>query len=174
MSRDAWKRYDKGGSWFYEVVMPGFKYNMPDIQAALGLTQLAKLERLQVRRREVAAMYDRAFRDHAAFELPARRADVTHAWHLYTLRLRPEGIALGREAFIQELAARNIGSSVHFIPVHLHPYYRDKYGLKPGDFPVALSNYERILSIPLHPRLSDADVADVAGAVLDIVATHRK
>ena len=174
MSRDAWKRYDKGGSWFYEVLMPGFKYNMPDIQAALGLTQLAKLERLQTRRREVAAAYDRAFRDHPALELPARRSDVTHAWHLYTLRLRPAAITLTRDAFVQELAARNIGSSVHFIPVHLHPYYRDKYALSPGDFPVALSNYERILSIPLHPGLSESDVQDVTGAVLEIAEAHRR
>jgi len=174
MSRDAWKRYDKGGSWFYEVLMPGFKYNMPDIQAALGLTQLAKLERLQARRREVVAAYDRALRDHPAFELPARRADVTHAWHLYTLRLRPDAIAIGRDEFIKELAARNIGSSVHFIPVHLHPFYRDKYQLKPADFRVALSNYERIVSIPLHPGLADADVSDVTSAVLEIAEAHRR
>ena len=174
MSRDAWKRYDKGGSWFYEVLMPGFKYNMPDIQAALGLTQLAKLERLQARRRAVAAAYDHALRDHAAFELPARRAEVGHAWHLYTLRLRPGALKIGRDAFIEELAKRNIGSSVHFIPVHLHPFYRDKYGFEPADFPVAVSNYERILSIPLHPGLSDADVSDVTSAVLAIAESHRR
>jgi dTDP-4-amino-4,6-dideoxygalactose transaminase len=174
MSRDAWKRYDKGGSWFYEVVMPGFKYNMPDIQAALGLTQLQKIERLQKRRYEIVRSYDEAFKGEAALETPSCRKDVDHAWHLYTLRLRPEALTIGRDNFIKEMAARNIGTSVHFIPVHLHPYYRDKYGLKPKDFPVAFSNYERILSIPLHPRLTDSDVADVAGAVLDIVATHRR
>ncbi len=174
MSRDAWKRYDKGGSWFYEVVTPGFKYNMPDIQAALGLTQLVKLERLQKRRYEIVRAYHAAFGAEPALETPACRREVDHAWHLYTLRIRPEMLTIGRDEFIKEMAARNIGTSVHFIPVHLHPYYRDKYALKPKDLPVALSNYERILSIPLHPRLSDADVADVAGAVLDIVATHRK
>ena len=174
MSRDAWKRYDKGGSWFYEVVMPGFKYNMPDIQAALGLTQLQKIERLQKRRFEIVRAYNEAFKGEAALETPSCRKDVDHAWHLYTLRLRPEALTIGRDDFIKEMAARNIGTSVHFIPVHLHPYYRDKYGLKPKDFPVAFSNYERILSIPLHPRLSDSDVADVAGAVLDIVASHRR
>ena len=174
MSRDAWKRYDKGGSWFYEVLMPGFKYNMPDIQAALGLTQLARLDTLQARRREVVAAYDRAFRDHPALELPSRRADVAHAWHLYTLRLRREALAIDRDAFIRELAARNIGSSVHFIPVHLHPFYRDKYALKPADLPVAFANYERILSIPLHPGLSDADVADVTSTVLEICEAHRR
>lgn len=174
MSRDAWKRYDKGGSWFYEVLMPGFKYNMPDIQAALGLAQLAKLERLQKRRHEIVAKYDAAFAGNDALETPARRANVDPAWHLYTLRLRPGTLGIGRDEFIQELAARNIGSSVHFIPVHLHPFYREKYGFKPSDFPVAFSNYERIFSIPLHPRLTDADVGDVSTAVLDIVRQHLR
>jgi len=174
MSRDAWKRYDQGGSWFYEVVAPGFKYNMPDIQAALGLTQLAKLGRLQARRREIVARYNAAFAGESALELPACRAEVEHAWHLYALRLRPETLKIGRDQFVSELAARKIGCSVHFIPVHLHPFYREKYGYKPNDFPVAYSNYERILSIPLHPSLADGDVADVIAAVLDIVRTHRR
>jgi dTDP-4-amino-4,6-dideoxygalactose transaminase len=174
MSRDAWKRYDKGGSWFYEVLTPGFKYNMPDIQAALGLTQLAKLERLQRRRREIVQAYDAAFQGEEALEVPGRRSNVEPAWHLYTLRLRGEALTIGRDEFIREMAARNIGTSVHFIPVHLHPFYREKYGFKPADFPVAFSNYERILSIPLHPRLSDDDVSDVTAAVLDIVARHRR
>ena len=174
MSRDAWKRYDQGGSWFYEVVMPGFKYNMPDIQAALGLTQLAKLERLQRRRREIVAMYDAAFGREPALQIPARRPEVEHAWHLYALRLRPEALTIGRDDFIKEMTARRIGTSVHFIPVHLHPYYRDKYGFKPQSFPVALANYERIFSIPLHPRLTDDEAADVIAAVLDIVARHRR
>jgi len=174
MSRDAWKRYDKGGSWFYEVVTPGFKYNMPDIQAAMGLTQLAKLDRLQARRREIVAAYDAALGASSALELPARRAEVQHAWHLYTLRLRPGALKIGRDQFVTELTARNIGCSVHFIPVHIHPYYREKYGYKPNDFPVAYSNYERILSIPLHPGLSDEDVNDVTAAVLEIVRMHGR
>jgi dTDP-4-amino-4,6-dideoxygalactose transaminase len=169
MSRNAFNRYDKGGSWFYEVTMPGFKYNMTDIQAALGLVQLGKLERMQARRREIVNQYHMAFKDIPALEIPVERPEVEHAWHLYVLRLRLEQLKIDRNQFISELADRNIGSSVHFIPLHLHPFYRDKYGFKPEDFPVAYSNYHRIVSIPLSPKLSDADVADVIEAILEIV-----
>ena len=174
MSRDAWKRYDKGGSWRYEVVAPGFKYNMTDIQAALGMWQLRKLVAFQARRRDVVRQYIQAFQGEESLELPVERPNVEHAWHLFVLRLRPGVLRIGRDAFIEELTARNIGTSVHFIPIHLHPYYRDKYGYRPTDFPVALQNYERMLSLPLNPRLSDADVADVIEAVRDVVRTHRR
>ena len=174
MSRDAWRRYDKGGSWRYEVVAPGFKYNMTDIQAALGLWQLRKLSAFQERRREVVRQYVEAFRHEEALELPVERANVEHAWHLYVLRLRPGVLRIGRDAFIDELTVRNIGTSVHFIPIHLHPYYRDKYAYLPAHFPVTLQNYERMLSLPLNPRLSDADVADVIEAVRDVVRTYRR
>jgi dTDP-4-amino-4,6-dideoxygalactose transaminase len=174
MSRDAWKRYDRGGNWFYEVLLPGFKYNMPDIQAALGLWQLRKLEAFQERRRAVVSAYDDAFRDLDALELPARRIDVEHAWHLYVLRLRPEALTIARNAFIEELRQRNIGTSVHFIPIHLHPYYSVKYQYRPDSFPIAYGNYDRMLSLPLNPRLSDADVTDVIEAVLDVVRRYRR
>ena len=173
MSGEAWKRYDTGGSWYYEVVLPGFKYNMTDIQAALGVWQLRKLERHQARRRAVVALYDAAFADEPALELPVTRPEVEHAWHLYVLRLRPEALRIDRDRFITELAERNIGASVHFIPIHLHPYYRDRYGYAPDAFPVAHANYRRMLSLPLNPRLSDQDVADVIEAVRDVVRTHR-
>jgi dTDP-4-amino-4,6-dideoxygalactose transaminase len=170
MSRDAWKRYDRGGSWFYEVLQPGYKYNMSDIMASLGLWQLRKLDGFQRRRREVVARYTEAFAGHAAFELPTEREEVEHAWHLYVLRLRPEALRIDRDAFIREMAERNIGTSVHFIPVHLHPYYRDRYGFSPGDFPEAYGAYQRAVSLPLHPGLSDAEVDSVTGAVLDVAA----
>ena len=174
MSRDAWKRYGRGGNWRYEVLAPGFKYNMTDIQAAIGRCQLKKLASFQERRREVVRRYHEAFRDEDALELPVERAEVEHAWHLYVLRLRPEVLRIGRDEVIEELTARNIGTSVHFIPIHLHPYYRNKYGYKPTAFPVALDNYERMLSLPLHARLSDDDVTDVIDAVRDIVRLHRR
>lgn len=174
MSRDAWKRYDKGGSWFYEILLPGFKYNMTDVQAALGLQQLRKLERFQTRRREVATAYTRAFGDVEALETPVQRDNVDHAWHLYALRLRLNTLRIGRDQFIEELTARNIGTSVHFIPIHLHPFYRDKYGYRPDDFPVAHSNYQRLISLPLNPRLTDQDVTDVIEAVLDVVRRHKR
>ncbi len=174
MSRDAWKRYDKGGTWRYDVLLPGFKYNMPDIQAAIGLWQLRKLDRFEARRRTVVAAYTEAFQDEPALEPPTARPDVEHAWHLYVLRLRPELLQIGRDQFIEELTRRNIGTSVHFIPIHLHPYYRDKYGYRPDTFPVAYSNYLRMVSLPLNLRLSDADVGDVIDAVLDVVRRHRR
>jgi dTDP-4-amino-4,6-dideoxygalactose transaminase len=174
MSRDAWKRYDKGGSWRYDVLRPGFKYNMTDIQASIGLWQLRKQPAFQRRRTEVAQAYTRAFAASDALEPPTQQADVRHAWHLYVLRLRLEALRIGRDEFITELTARNIGTSVHFIPIHLHPYYRNKYGYTPGQFPVALANYERMLSLPIHPGLTDQDVADVIEAVLDVVHVHRR
>ena len=174
MSRDGWNRYAEGGHWFYEIEMPGFKYNMTDIQASLGLCQLRKLEGFQRRRREVVAAYHEAFAGEDALELPVERNDVEHAWHLYVLRLRPGVLAIDRGRFIEEMTRRRIGTSVHFIPLHLHPYYRDTYGYGPGRFPVAQSNYERMLSLPLHPGLSDGDVADVITAVRDIVRRYRR
>lgn len=174
MSHDGWKRYAEGGHWFYEVLLPGFKYNMSDIQAAMGLAQLAKLERHQARRRAVVRAYQAAFAGHDAFELPVERPEVEHAWHLYVLRLQPGVLRIGRDRFIQELTQRKIGTSVHFIPLHLHPYYRDTYGYAPDAYPVARSNYERMLSLPLHPGLSEADVEDVVGAVLDIAEEYRR
>jgi dTDP-4-amino-4,6-dideoxygalactose transaminase len=170
MSRDAWKRYGPGGSWFYNVEEPGFKYNMTDIQAAMGLAQLKKLPRFQQRRRQVVAAYNRAFQEIDALELPADRLEVEHAWHLYVLRLRLEALRIDRNRFIEELTARNIGTSVHFIPIHLHRYYQQKYRYAPDSFPVAWSNYQRMLSLPLNPMLTDQDVDDVIEAVLDVVA----
>ena len=174
MSRDAWRRYDKGGSWRYDILEPGFKYNMTDIQAALGLWQLRKLEGFQQRRREIVGLYNQAFAGVDSLELPVARPEVEHAWHLYVLRLRPETLRIGRDEFIEELARRNIGTSVHFIPIHLHTYYRTKYGYAPGAFPQAYTNFQRMLSLPLNVRLTDLDVADVIEAVLDVVRTHRR
>ena len=173
MSRDAFKRYTSEGSWRYEVVLPGFKYNMPDVQAAIGLHQLVRLDSMQRRRRAIVAQYDEALGQMPELETPLERPDVESAWHIYLLRLRPERLGIGRDQFIEELRARNIGASVHFIPVHLHPYYRDRYQLKPTDFPVAQGEFERMLSLPLSPAHTDQDIADVIEAVTDVVQTHR-
>lgn len=174
MSRDAWKRYGKGGNWYYEIKLPGFKYNMTDIQAAIGIGQLTKLDGYQSRRKEIVAMYNRAFSGNDALEIPVARGHVDHAWHLYVLRLKLDALSIDRGRFIDEMAALNIGCSVHFIPIHLHPYYRDKYQLKPDDYPIANKNYQRLLSLPLHPRLGDDDVNDVIEAVLDVIRRFRK
>ena len=169
MSKDAWKRYGREGSWYYEVVAPGYKYNMTDIQAALGLVQLARIEGLQTRRHEVVAHYNAAFGKLDQVDIPVTRDNVDHAHHLYVLRLKLDRLTIERAQFIEELKARNIGSSVHFIPIHLHPYYHKKYNWQPDDFPIAYYEYQRLVSLPLHPGLTDGDVQDVISAVKDIV-----
>lgn len=173
MSRDAWKRYSSEGSWYYEVMHPGFKYNMTDIQAALGLHQLQKLPEFHARRREIVERYNAAFSQFDEFQTPTEREDVEHAWHLYVLRLNLNRVELSRNQFIEELRARNIASSVHFIPIHLHPYYRDKYNFTPESFPVAYREYQRMISLPLYPRMTDGDVDDVIDAVCDIVSKKK-
>jgi dTDP-4-amino-4,6-dideoxygalactose transaminase len=174
MSRDAWNRYGAKGSWFYEVVRPGFKYNLTDIGAALGLGQLRKLDAFQSRRREIARRYTEAFSRLEELTLPTSRPEVEHAWHLYVIRLNPGALRITREQFIEEMRERRIGTSVHFIPVHTHPYYRDRYGFKPEDFPVAYAEFQRIVSLPLNPRMSDRDVEDVIEAVADVVEKFRR
>ncbi|PTQ51203.1 MAG: aminotransferase PglE [Brockia lithotrophica] len=174
MTRDAWKRYGKEGSWYYEVTVPGFKYNMTDIQASLGLHQLKKLPEFHRRRREIAARYTAVFSEREELVVPVERPDVEHAWHLYVLRLNLSALTIDRSRFIEELKRRNIGTSVHFIPIHLHPYYREKYGYRPEDFPVSYENYLRSISLPLHPGLGDRDVEDVIEAVLDVVREFRR
>jgi dTDP-4-amino-4,6-dideoxygalactose transaminase/lipopolysaccharide/colanic/teichoic acid biosynthesis glycosyltransferase len=174
MSRDAWNRYSAEGTWFYEVVRPGFKYNMTDIQAAIGLHQLRKQSQFRARRAEIARRYNTAFSSLAEVQIPAQRPHVRHAWHLYVLRLHLNRLAISRKKFIEELSACRIASSVHFIPVHLHPYFRDKYGYQPQDFPVAYREYQRIISLPLYPGMSDQDVEDVIEAVTFIARKHAR
>ena len=168
ISRDAWKRYTAAGSWAYEILAPGFKYNLSDVAAALGLAQLAKLERMWRRRQEIARRYDQAFAALPELEIPARSDANQHAWHLYPLRLHLGRVKLDRATFIAELKRRGIGASVHFIPLHAHPYYRDRYGYKPEDFPVSWRQYQREISLPIYSRMSDADVGDVISAVLEL------
>lgn len=173
MNRDAWKRFDRSGSWYYEVVLPGFKYNMTDVQAAIGLHQLDRLAGFQKRRREVVAAYGKGFGDLAALQLPVERAEVESSWHLYVIRLNLEHLTIDRNTFIEELKTRNIGASVHYLPVHMHPFYRDKYGYKPEDCPVAADAFTRMITLPLHPGLSDQDVEDVVTAVREIAAVFE-
>jgi dTDP-4-amino-4,6-dideoxygalactose transaminase len=173
MSRDAWNRYSAEGSWFYEVVAPGFKYNMTDMQAAMGQIQLKRLEAMQTHRQRIFARYNAAFARLPELEVPTQRSNVTHSWHLYVLRLNLDHLRIDRAAFIKAMGERNIGTSVHFIPVHLHPYYREKYAWQPEAFPVAYREYQRMLSLPLTSTLSDSDADDVIAAVLDIVEQNR-
>jgi dTDP-4-amino-4,6-dideoxygalactose transaminase len=173
MDKEAWKRFDKSGSWYYEVMLPGFKYNLTDIQASLGLRQLPRLAGMQARRREVYDAYNRRFSQLPELEIPVELADVDSSLHLYVLRLRPERLRIDRNPFIDELKARQIGTSVHYLPVHMQPFYRNKYGYRTEDCPVAADAFSRMLSLPLHPRLTDQDVEDVVSAVEELVLGNR-
>lgn len=174
ISRDAWKRYSEQGSWYYEVILPGYKYNMTDIQASLGIHQLAKQEGFLEIRQRYADMYTQAFQDLPEIITPVVKGHVRHAWHLYIIRLDLERLALNRGQFIEAMRKENIGTSVHFIPLHLHPYYQHRYGFNKGDFPVTESVYEAIVSLPLYPRMSVQDVQDVIRAVGKVVLEGRR
>lgn len=174
ISRDAWKRYTAEGNWYYEVLQAGYKYNMTDLAAAIGLHQLARSEWLLERRQAIARRYTEAFSRWQEVETPPNPSHIQHAWHLYILRLRLEHLKISREAFIAALTERNIGTSVHFIPLHLHPFYRNTYSLLPGDFPVALQAYQRAISLPIYPGMSNEDVDDVIAAVEDVIEGHRR
>ena len=183
ISRDAWKRYTAEGSWFYEIEDAGFKYNLTDLAAAIGIVQLGRADELRIARERIAALYDERLRElglEEVVELPVRpNGSDVHAWHLYMLRLRDgrdgaggrlgraggatDGDIAGRRGqVIEALKADGIGTSVHFIPLHLHPYYRRTYGYGPGDLPVAERQYEREISLPIYPDLLDEDVDRVA------------
>jgi dTDP-4-amino-4,6-dideoxygalactose transaminase len=174
ISRDAWKRYSAEGAWYYEVVAPGFKYNLTDLQSALGLHQLARLETMHQRRVELKKRYNKGFRDLSEIELPICRSEIRHAWHLYAIRLRLSKLTINRATFIEQLRREGIGTSVHFIPLHRQPYYRDRFGLKPSDFPVADAAYERLVSLPLYTRMTDRDADDVIEAVRRTVQRNRR
>ena len=173
MSRDAWKRYAGAGSWRYDVVAPGFKYNLTDIAAALGITQLAKADRMLARRSEVARRYTEVFGKCPELQTPTSRPDVQHSWHLYVLRLELDRLRVGRDQFVAELGRRGVGVSVHFIPLHMLSYYRETYRLRDASFPVASVEFTRSLSLPIYAAMSDRDIEDVIGIVMDVVAGYR-
>lgn len=173
ISRDAWKRYTAEGTWYYEIIAPGYKYNLTDIAAAMGLAQLAKAERMWRRRCDIAQMYNRAFSQLPELQTPYDNSAHQHAWHLYMLRLHLDQLTLDRAQWMEELKRHNIGASVHFIPLHLHPYYRSTYGYTPSDFPVAYREYQREISLPIYSKMSDQDVAAVIEAVYAIVKAGR-
>ena len=174
MTKDAIGRYEAGGSWRYDVTRAGFKYNMSDIQAALGLVQLRRLPEMHRRRTEIAHRYSSGLEGAEEIELPHVRGGVEHAWHIYAIRLHLDRLAVGRDRFIDELRERGIGTSVHFIPIHLLAYYRDRYALRPDDFPVATREFERLVSLPIYPAMTDEDTDDVIEAVADVSAKHRR
>jgi dTDP-4-amino-4,6-dideoxygalactose transaminase len=174
MTHDAHTRYAKGGTWEYDVVAPGFKYNLSDLQAAMGIHQLARLPEHHARRAAVAARYIRQLGQLPELQVPNPVGGSTHAWHLFVIRLNLDRLTIDRARFIEELRARNIGSSVHFIPLHSLTYHRQRYAYSDDDFPVASSEFKRLVSLPLYPALTDEDVDDVIHAVTAVITRFRR
>jgi dTDP-4-amino-4,6-dideoxygalactose transaminase len=172
ISRSAWSRYSENGNWFYDVVEQGFKYNMSDLTAALGLVQLRKLDRMNRRRAEIATLYDDAFREIPELELPPDRVAGGHAWHLYILRLNLDRLVIDRARFFDEMRRRGIGCSVHFIPIPLHTYYRRMLEMR-DPCTRALAEYPRLLSLPLYSSIRDDEARRVIESVRNIVSEFK-
>lgn len=171
LSRDAWKRYSAAGAWFYDVIEHGFKYNLTDLAAAIGIEQLKKADALHRRRATIAARYTEAFAGIPGLTPPATPVAGTHAWHLYLLQL--DHPRLRRNALIDELRERRVQCSVHFIPLHLMTYFRQRYGFRGGELPQAEALYQRVVSLPIFPAMTDGDVDYVIAAVQEIVARYH-
>ena len=174
ISHDAWDRYTEQGSWYYEVLRPGYKYNMTDIAAALGIEQLKRCDDFYEARLRIAERYDEAFADLAEIETPAASSGLQHAWHLYVIQLTLDRLRIDRRDFIKALNSRRVGTSVHFIPLHLHPFYKQTYGYQSSDFPQASTAFERIVSLPIYPMMTEQNVSDVIGAVRELVQESRR
>lgn len=173
LSRDAWKRYTNQGSWYYDIVAPGFKYNLTDMAAALGLTQLHKAERFWKTRERYAALYAEEFRDLPEITPLMIHDDVQHAWHLYVIQLDLDRLRISRQTFIEGLQQKQIGCSVHFIPLHLHPYYRETGHYSRADFPVASQAFDQMVSLPLYSKMSEEDVHRTIQVVRELILKGR-
>jgi perosamine synthetase len=174
LSRDAWQRYTAEGSWYYEIIAPGFKYNLADLAAAIGLQQLRKADRLHRRRTELAALYQEFLKEVDEIILPQVQPNRIHSWHLYAIRLQFQRLQLNRAQFITELRQRGIGTSVHWLPLHMHPYYREMYGYRPRDLPVANALYPQIVTLPIYPDLTEADVEYVCRSIKEVIAANQR
>jgi perosamine synthetase len=174
MSKDAWKRYTAGGSWFYEIVAPGFKYNLTDLQSAIGLVQLAKAERMRVQRQNIAECYSCALKCVAELILPTPNPLAVSAWHLYVVLVNLDMLRISRDEVMLQLQARGISCAVHFIPLHYHPYYQQSWGYALGDFPAAEAYFKRCISLPLYPEMTQQEVDYVVTNLIDIVKANRR
>jgi perosamine synthetase len=174
ISRDAWKRYTGEGSWYYEIIAPGFKYNLSDLAAAIGLHQLRKADRLHQRRSALAGQYHAALKEVEEIVLPRVMRNRIHSWHLYVIRLKLDQLCIDRRQFIARLQQRGITASVHWMPLHLHPYYRQTYAYRPQDLPTANSLYPEIVSLPLYPDLQESDLHCICEAIKDILRRNRR
>jgi perosamine synthetase len=174
IGRDAWKRYSSEGSWYYEVLDTGFKYNLTDIQSAIGIVQLGKCDQMREARAEIARRYSEAFAAERRLEVPTIMEGRETAWHVYPLRLHLETLSITRSEMIEKLKVRGIGTSVHFIPLHMHPYYKNTYGYREADFPVASQQYQRYFSLPIFPRMTEGQIDYVIENILEIIKSAAR
>ena len=174
INRDAWKRYTEEGSWYYEVVAPGFKYNLTDIQASLALIQLRKVELMWKARADLAEVYTEQLKDNDLIELPTIKSDRTTSWHLYPIRLKLDGLKINRSDFILELKKIGIGVSVHFMPVHKHKYYQETFDLNSNDYPVSEDAFQKLISLPIYPNLGKSSVETVVDGINTLTKKYRR
>ena len=174
ISRDAWKRFTAEGSWYYEIIAPGFKYNLTDIASAIGIHQLRKADLFHQRRTAIVARYRELLGDVEEVILPQAHPDRIHSWHLFSIRLQVEKLRIDRAQFITELQQRGIGTSVHWLPLHMHPYYRETYGYTPQDFPVAASLYPQLVTLPLYPDMTEEEVGYVCDSIKQVLAANLR
>ena len=174
LSRDAWNRYSGSGSWDYQIVAPGFKYNLTDIAAALGIHQLARAEAMRDARESISLKYTNELRSVAEVETPCVGDNIRHSWHLYPIRLNLDRLSVNRNTFMEALQKKGVGCSVHWRPLHLHPYYGETFGWMPDDFPVASREWERLISLPLFPSMTTSEIDHVVESVASICAAYRR
>ena len=174
ISRDAWKRYGSEGYRHWDIIAPGYKYNMFDLQAALVRSQFDKIDAFHARRVALKSRLDDGLRDLQEIAFPAERAWAAHAYHLYPIVVRSEMLRADRDTIMNAIQAENVGIGIHFRAVHLHPYYVETFGFARGMFPVAEYYSDRTISLPLYPRMSDADADDVVAAVRKVIARYRR
>jgi len=174
INRDAWKRYSEAGSWYYEVVAPGYKYNFTDLQASLGLPQLKKVDAMWAWRKKIAARYMEAFKDLDLITLPTIKPDRESSWHLFPVRLNLDMITKNRAQIIEELKANNVGVGVHFMPVHQHLFYSETFSLDDKNYPVASATFPRLMSLPIYPGMTDQSTEKVISVVKEVLNKHRR
>jgi perosamine synthetase len=172
LSQDAWKRFSGGRVWDYQIVAPGFKYNLTDIAAALGIHQLRRAEILRAERERIAAFYRESLEDVAQIELPPHPPNRLHSWHLFAIRLRLERLSIDRNAFIDALRERGVGCSVHWRPLHLHPYYQETFAWRPEHLPVASEQWVRAISLPLFPGMTEEERQAVVSVIKELCSAH--
>ncbi|HYN25973.1 MAG TPA: DegT/DnrJ/EryC1/StrS family aminotransferase [Pyrinomonadaceae bacterium] len=174
LSHDAWERYSGGRSWDYRIIAPGYKYNLTDIAAGIGIHQLARAEQMRRQREDIARRYLETLGDVEELELPAKDVNRIHSWHLFPIRLRLERLLINRNVFIEKLKQSDVGCSVHWRPLHLHPYYQETFGWRPEDFPVATALWERLVSLPIFPGMRDNELEHVVHTVRRLCAQYAR